>query len=375
MKKADISIIMPCYNAGQFLTTAIESVLTQGVPIQLIAVDDGSADNTLEILAGYSGDIQVLKSDHQGVANARNKAIDHINSRYTLLLDADDALAPGSLGYLLQQGSRNDRAVVYGNFSSWDKTLQKKLHVHKPASLGKSPLSLLVKRNISPPGAILFPTDAFARIGRFDQTVASCEDWDFVIRLARAGYRFIRLNREIFYYRRLLSSASNQAYRMLVSGCEVIRRCHERDGRITGDLYADGYNKEQRDANLLYYHAVCMGISSLSSNTDIFREIVHSVRAPVNADWVEFGKAFRLSVWWNSLAVEGDQEQLIREAQSRSISLIKQTAGHQEWCRNMVLGILSPDFRELLLRPGPRKALRLFREWKMARQIVDQLGK
>lgn len=374
MQATDISIIMPCYNAGAYVKTAIESVLRQDVPVQLVAVDDGSTDNTLEILSAYSNDIQVLQANHEGVANARNRAVEHLQGRYTMLLDADDAIAPGSLAYLLKRIGRDGNELMYGNFSSWDSKLQKRLHLHHPVRLGKSPLSFLVRQNISPPGAILFPTNAFDRIGKFDQSVASCEDWDFIIRMARAGYRFNKVNQEIFYYRRLPSSASNQVYRMLASGLEVVRRCHNPDARVSTDLYADGYNRASMDVNLLNYHAASMGLSSLTSDAESFAHILRSLNVPADADWTGFGKTYRVSTWWNSLAIDGDQRALILAAQTRAVALISQYAGEEPWCRDMIMSILTPDFMELLRRPGPGKALRLLREWKMARAIAGRSG-
>jgi len=220
---------------------------------------------------------------------------------------------------------------------------------------------------------MLFPSDAFARAGIFDQSVAACEDWDFVIRLVRAGYRFSRLNREVFYYRRLPSSASNQVYRMLASGLEVVRRCHHPDPRLSYDIHEDGYARENLDSNLLNYHAACMGLSSLSSDTEAFDHILRSLNVPTEVDWTEFGKIYRSSAWWNSLAIDADQPRILQEAQSRAATLIRQYAGEQHWGRDMIMGILIPDFMELLLRPGPKKALRLFREWKRGTQIIDEL--
>jgi glycosyltransferase involved in cell wall biosynthesis len=369
---SQVSIIMPCFNAGEYVATAIESVLQQNVPVQLIAVNDASTDNTAEILSRYSQDIDVLQSDDKGVAHARNKAIGYLNSRYTLLLDADDALAPGSLAGLLQKAGGDNRDVVCGNFSSWDGQMKKKLHLHKPPSLGRDPLNILVSRNISPPGAMLFPSDAFARAGIFDQSVAACEDWDFVIRLVRAGYRFSRLNREIFYYRRLPSSASNQVHRMLASGLEVVRRCHNPDTRVSGDLYAEGYDRARMEVNLLHYHAACMGLSSLSSDAESFSHILRSLKVPADPDWTGFGKTYRVWTWWNSLAIDGDQRALILAAQTRAVALIRQYASDEPWCRDMFMSILTPDFMDLLRRPGPGKALRLLREWKMAREMASK---
>lgn len=370
-----VSIIMPCYNMGEYVKTAIESVLNQDISVQLITIDDGSSDNTLDVLSHFSMDIHVLQSDHMGVANARNRGIEHISSPHALLLDADDALAPGSLRYLVEYMNPDKEEVIYGDYSSWDHAMMKRLYFHKASTLGREPLSFLVKRNISPPGAILFPADAFDRIGKFDQLVAGCEDWDFIIRLARAGYRFRRANREIFYYRCRTTSASKQAHKMLQSGLEVIRRCYNRDDRVIGDTCVNGYPKDNLENNQFSYYALCMGISALYTDSSIFTEIIRSIKIPRNPDWAQFGKEFRESVWWHSLLLGNDLDtDMLRKVWIRSVSLIKQVAGDKKWCRSMILGILSPEWGALLHRPGPKKALRLFREWKAARELYDQLN-
>ncbi len=371
--KHQVSIIMPCYNAGEYVGAAIESVLKQTIPVQLIVIDDQSTDNSPQILQRYSADIQILQSDQKGVAHARNIAIGQLSGRYTLLLDADDMVAPGGITYLLDGMAEVDNKVVYGSFSSWDKTMQKRLHLHRFARLGKDPMSHLVRSNISPPGAILFPTDAFEKVGLFDQDVAGCEDWDFIIRLARTGYCFSGINKEVFYYRRVPLSASNQAMKMLFSGLEVIRRCHMGDPRVQGDLFSEGYRSNDLDNNLFSYQAACFGASLLSTG-DECQKILHALKIPAKPDWKKFGEAFRKSIWWNSLAGGGKQRELILEAQIRCVNLIREVAGHHDWSEKMIGSVLFPDFAELLQRPGPQKAWRLLREWQLARQIYKKVG-
>ncbi len=373
MSPTEVSIIIPCYNAEDYVREAIESVLSQERSAQIIVVDDGSTDNTLQILSYFSSDIQILQSEHKGVAVARNKAIEFVRSRYALLLDADDALAPGALDSLLRRASNSDSIVVYGNFSSWDSLMSKKQNYHKTPRFLNDPLSLLVQRNISPPGAILFSSDAFEKVGDFDQSVAACEDWDFIVRLARAGYCFKYVNKEVFYYRRIRSSASNQANRMLSSGLEVVHRCHRKDIRIKEDLFPDGYRRNDLENNLFYYYAVCMGLASLSDDADCVKEIIQSIKLPPTPDWRKFGNAYRLSLWWNSLAIVGNKEDIICNAQINCVQSINELFEEEIWCKEMAMSIISPDFRQLIFRPGPKKALRLYREFKLAKKIIEKM--
>jgi len=368
-----VSIIMPCYNAADYVGAAIESVLKQTVPVQLIVIDDQSTDNSAEVLQRYSADIQILQSDHKGVAHARNSAIKHLGGRYTLLLDADDALTESGIRYLLDSMNNSGNRVVYGSFSSWDKSMQRRLHLHRYTKLGREPMTHLVRRNISPPGAILFPTDAFEKIEGFDQSVAGCEDWDFVIRLARTGYNFTGINKEVFYYRRVPFSASNQVTKMLESGLEVIRRCHDRDPRVQGDLYGEGYRSNDLDKNLFNYQAACLA-SSLFASGGESEVILRALKVPAKPDWKEFGEAFRKSIWWQSLAAGANQRELILSAQIKCVALTRAEKGLYYCSEEMINSVLFPDFGQLWRRPGPQKAWRLFREWQLASQIYKEMS-
>ena len=96
-----ISIIIPAYNYARLLPRALDSVLGQmGADDELIVVNDGSADDTAQVLAGYEQQYPHLRAIHQanaGAAAARNHGVREARGRYALLLDADDELLPGAL--------------------------------------------------------------------------------------------------------------------------------------------------------------------------------------------------------------------------------------------------------------------------------------
>ncbi len=375
VKSPLISIVMPCYNSGKYIRNAVESVFANKIPLQLIVVDDGSRDDTLDVLETYSNRLLLVKSDHAGVCSARNKAIEHIKAPYTLLLDSDDALAPSALSFLLEKASGKDTEVIHGDFSSWDDSMTERLHLHRVRKLGKNPMSSLAKSSFSPPGAVLFSSMAFARVGGFDPSLKVAEDWDFFIRLARTGFKFIKVDKEILYYRRHLASASNQVLDMISSGMEVVRRCHSKDSRITNDMYEDGFRSQDLEKNQFGYYANCLALSSLTSDIDELKKLILDMPIPANPDWRRFGEMYRLSIGWNSIAVQGDRAEIRRNAYIRLISLVKKIAGDQAWGRRMIMSILTPNFITLMYRPGPKKAIRLFKEWRFARQIIEQIDK
>ncbi|MGE7990435.1 glycosyltransferase family 2 protein [Pseudomonas sp. NPDC089554] len=114
-----ISLVVPAYNYGKLLPRALDSVFGQWADdLELIVVNDGSRDNTLEVLAGYSArypQLQVVDQANAGAAAARNKGIALARGRYVLLLDADDELAPGAIETLREVLRANaDVGMVLG---------------------------------------------------------------------------------------------------------------------------------------------------------------------------------------------------------------------------------------------------------------------
>jgi glycosyltransferase involved in cell wall biosynthesis len=86
-----VSVIIPTYNRGWIVKDAIESVLAQDfTDFELIAVDDGSTDNTSEILGEFESDIRVIRQTNRGVSAARNRGIQASVGRWIAFLDSDD---------------------------------------------------------------------------------------------------------------------------------------------------------------------------------------------------------------------------------------------------------------------------------------------
>src|SRR4030095_15829456 len=92
-----VSVIITSYNQAGFLSDAIESVLTQTyAQFETVVVDDGSADNALEVVARYPA-VRYIRQDNQGLSAARNTGLRQSNGAYLVFLDADDRLLPIAL--------------------------------------------------------------------------------------------------------------------------------------------------------------------------------------------------------------------------------------------------------------------------------------
>src|SRR5690349_12444252 len=87
-----VSVIIPCYNHGKYLSRAIESVLSQTYRnVEIVVVDDGSADNTKEVTDTFPH-VLYVHQNNQGLSAARNTGINNSKGKYLLFLDADDWL-------------------------------------------------------------------------------------------------------------------------------------------------------------------------------------------------------------------------------------------------------------------------------------------
>ncbi|HEX8949427.1 MAG TPA: glycosyltransferase family A protein, partial [Dissulfurispiraceae bacterium] len=118
------SIIIPAYNAGAYIAEAVGSALGQTYgEKELIVVDDGSSDNTREVIAPYvrNGHVKYFSQDNSGPSAARNAGLSHANGHVITFLDADDILAPEyleSVGAFLDEYPGVD--FVFTNYEVFD---------------------------------------------------------------------------------------------------------------------------------------------------------------------------------------------------------------------------------------------------------------
>jgi len=113
-----ISVVIPAYNAGEFISRAIDSVLSQSRrPDEIIVVDDGSTDETRERIKKFGSQVRYIYQQNAGPSVARNKGIEAANSEWIAFLDADDEWLAERLARQCELLGRNEHLVwVTGNF-------------------------------------------------------------------------------------------------------------------------------------------------------------------------------------------------------------------------------------------------------------------
>ncbi|RDC56217.1 glycosyltransferase [Pedobacter chinensis] len=117
-----VSVIIPAYNASKTIEQTLVSVFEQTYEdIEIIVVNDGSIDQTLEILEKYTNKINMISTSNKGVSHARNLGLLHAKGFYIQYLDSDDLLMPDKLSVQVNALNTSNADVAYGD---WQKFIQ-----------------------------------------------------------------------------------------------------------------------------------------------------------------------------------------------------------------------------------------------------------
>jgi glycosyltransferase involved in cell wall biosynthesis len=186
----EVSVVIPTRDRSRLLALTLHSVRWQrGVDLEVVVVDDGSADDTAEVVAALADPrVRLVRHDTpMGVSAARNRGIAEAKGSWVAFLDDDDLWAPDKLARQLQAAHRTGRAWVYTGEVSIDEHLR--ILDGAPPAPPEQVLARIGRHNAVPAGAsnVLIHTDALARAGNFDIGLRNNEDWDMWIRLAKLG--------------------------------------------------------------------------------------------------------------------------------------------------------------------------------------------
>jgi glycosyltransferase involved in cell wall biosynthesis len=185
----EVSVVIPTCGRVDLLRCAVGTALSQGVDLEVVVVDDASADGTAAWLADQrDGRLRVVRHTvRRGVSAARNSGIRAALGTWTAFLDDDDVWAPDKLESQLSAATAAGCGWVYTGDVHVDERLR--LLGGGPPLSPADAMAMLPSHNTLPSGAsnVMVRTDLLAAVGDFDTSLQRTEDWDMWLRLARIG--------------------------------------------------------------------------------------------------------------------------------------------------------------------------------------------
>ncbi len=199
-----VSVIMPTYNGSKYIEASIDSALAQTYPhVEVIVIDDGSKDNTTEVVSRYGDRVTLIQQQNAGTAAARNLGIRSSHGELIALLDHDDLWLPEKLQKQVPIFAESPRVGMVHTGARW---FQTETHAITSEVLPAPILDYhdLLAWCLVSCCTVLFTRKAFDEAGGFDASLLGTDDWDMWIRIA-ALYE-VRGLREVLSEVRLHSS-------------------------------------------------------------------------------------------------------------------------------------------------------------------------
>ncbi|HUT50317.1 MAG TPA: glycosyltransferase family 2 protein [Alphaproteobacteria bacterium] len=202
-----VSFVVPVYNKAPYLVGVLAAIRAQRGDFEreYVFVDDGSTDNSLELLRrltdGWPATVIEAQSNH-GSAHATNRAIALAGLPYLKFVDADDLLAHDATDRLLQALHGSDACLAYGEAADYRSDAKPDLDAPLPPSPNikrlKAPLKLAIKNSLFNPSQFLARTDCLREVGGCDERIVFGQDYTLTLRLA-AKWDFLRVAALVAY--------------------------------------------------------------------------------------------------------------------------------------------------------------------------------
>ena len=234
-----VSVIVPSYNYLRYIDRCLESVLTQDYPnIEIIVVDDGSTDGSLEYLKGLSATIKVLQQENQGVSVARNRGLLESKGEFVAFLDADDFWDISKISKQLNIVLSTSVDLVYSGVNLVAPDGIEIIGVINPQYYGdcapyfrQFPTRAIITLGTS---NALFRKTILSQSGILDARLSISADWDFFRRYCDYG-RVAILNEQLTFYRQHPENMSTYSKSFISDTIRSVRKM------LTDDLHKSSH--------------------------------------------------------------------------------------------------------------------------------------
>lgn len=293
-----VTVIIPNYNQSHYVGDAIRSVLNQTYrDFEIIVVDDGSTDNSREVVAQFGDRVRYIWQENKGLAGARNTGIHAAQGKLIGLLDADDEWLPRYLENMLLLVDRfPNAAVYYCSAQGIDAEGNDLPQVFgRPSRQLKSLYQMVLRANFLIPSTILMCRPIILNAGLFDQSLRSCEDWDLWLRIL-PNHEIVGTNECLVRYRIHGSSLSTDPVGMQNATRLVIRKHFGVDDgkfetwsqdkrRAYGGVYryhvlTSIQRQSDWQAGAAYMRKALLTDPTLAVDLDLFYEFVFGTQTP-----------------------------------------------------------------------------------------------
>ncbi|MEZ6057534.1 MAG: glycosyltransferase family A protein [Planctomycetaceae bacterium] len=198
MSQPLVSVVIPSFNHARFVTEAVDSVLAQtNCRLEIIVVDDGSTDNTRDVLAPYSSQIRYIYQENRGLPGARNTGIRAATGEWVAVLDSDDTWHPQKTERQLAAVAQHPEVDVVGS-PGGDDPFPESLPLDPPTAFVSVRDFLLITPMSA--SSTMIRRRCFDAVGLFDETLRSAEDRDMWLRLA-AKFKVLQVKSPCWFYR------------------------------------------------------------------------------------------------------------------------------------------------------------------------------
>ena len=220
-QKPLISVIIPVFNGEKFISEAIDSILQQHYhPLEIIVVNDGSTDETKQILTPYLHTIRYIEKENAGVATARNVGVKAASGLFMAFLDADDIWHPEKLNHHLGEFDRyNDLDISLGLTISGEDNLEESFNWEFGEQQAGFQLLL---------GSSLIRKSAFEKVGLFDEELELGEDTDWFFRAREQSLKIAICEKVLLFQRKHAGNITNNKLKFNFYVFKVLKKAKDR---------------------------------------------------------------------------------------------------------------------------------------------------
>jgi glycosyltransferase involved in cell wall biosynthesis len=222
-----VSIVIPCYNAAALIGDAIRSALGQTYPeTEVIVVDDGSTDDSVNIVRSFGPRVRCEAGPHRGAPAARNRGLSVASGDWIQFLDADDLLFPEKIEKQIQARPKDSDSIVFCDYDEVETRAGAIIQATRAPFDGGDPIPFILRRQIGT-AAPLHPKKWLTAVGGFDETLPCAQEYDLHLRLACRGATFVYLPLTLCRVRKQASSLSSNYIKILNQYPNILSRSYD----------------------------------------------------------------------------------------------------------------------------------------------------